>query len=107
MVFWICMLADTWIHVKTSRRRFTRGVVNPIGSTTTTKMETFTDVTDRAGVGDTGLCLGTVWGDYDDDGYPDLYVVNDFGRKTLYHNNGNGTFTDVTVHSNMLDYGRV
>jgi hypothetical protein len=66
---------------------------------------TFTDVTDRAGVGDTGLCLGSVWGDYDDDGYPDLYVVNDFGRKTLYHNNRNGTFTDVTVQSNTLDYG--
>ena len=49
---------------------------------------TFTNVTEKAGVGDTGLCLGTVWGDYDDDGYPDLYVVNDFGRKTLYHNNG-------------------
>ncbi len=66
---------------------------------------TFTDVTDQAGVGDTGLCLGTVWGDYDNDRYPDLYVVNDFGRKTLYHNNRNGTFTDVTVKSGTLDYG--
>ena len=37
-----------------------------------------------------------MWGDYDNDGYLDLYVVNDFGRKTLYHNNRNGTFTDVT-----------
>jgi hypothetical protein len=66
---------------------------------------TFTDVTAKAGVGDTGLCLGTVWADYDDDGYPDLYVVNDFGRKTLFHNNRNGTFTDVTVASGTLDYG--
>ncbi|HEY3132581.1 MAG TPA: CRTAC1 family protein [Acidobacteriota bacterium] len=66
---------------------------------------TFTNVTQKAGVGDTGLCLGSVWGDYDDDGFPDLYVANDFGRKTLYHNNGNGTFTDVTVRSNTLDYG--
>jgi len=66
---------------------------------------TFTNVTEKAGVGDTGLCLGTVWGDYDNDGYPDLYVVNDFGRKTLYHNERNGTFTDVTVHSGTLDYG--
>jgi hypothetical protein len=66
---------------------------------------TFTDVTAKAGVGDTGLCLGSVWGDYDDDGRPDLYVVNDFGRKTLYHNNGDGTFTDVTVASGTLDYG--
>jgi hypothetical protein len=66
---------------------------------------TFTNVTEKAGVGDPGLCLGTVWGDYDDDGYPDLFVANDFGRKTLYHNNRNGTFTDVTVKSNALAYG--
>jgi hypothetical protein len=66
---------------------------------------TFTNVTDTAQVGDTGLCLGTVFGDYDDDGFPDLYVVNDFGRKTLYHNNRNGTFSDVTVKSGTLAYG--
>ena len=66
---------------------------------------TFTNVTEKAGVGDPGLCLGTVWGDYDDDGYPDLYVVNDFGRNTLFHNNRNGTFTDVTVKSGTLAYG--
>ena len=66
---------------------------------------TFTNVTERAGVGETGLCLGTVFGDYDGDGYLDIYVVNDFGRKTLYHNNRNGTFTDVTVKSGTLAYG--
>jgi hypothetical protein len=66
---------------------------------------TFTDVTKKAGVGDPGLCLGSVWGDYDNDGWPDLYVVNDFGRKTLFHNNHDGTFSDVTVHAGTLDYG--
>ncbi len=66
---------------------------------------TFTNVTEKAGVGEVGLCLGTVWGDYDNDGFLDLYVVNDFGRKTLYHNNRDGTFTDVTVASGTLDYG--
>ncbi len=66
---------------------------------------TFTNVTQQAGVGEHGLCLGVVWGDYNDDGYPDLYVVNDFGRKTLYRNNRNGTFTDVTVKSRTLAYG--
>ena len=66
---------------------------------------TFTNVTEKAGVGELGLCLGTVFGDYDDDGYPDLYVVNDFGRKTLYHNNRDGSFTDVTVKSGTLAYG--
>jgi hypothetical protein len=65
----------------------------------------FTNVTEQAGVGEIGLCLGSVFGDYDNDGWPDLYVVNDFGRKTLYRNNRNGTFTDVTVTSGTLDYG--
>ena len=65
----------------------------------------FTDVTDRAGVGEIGLCLGSVFGDYDDDGDPDLYVVNDFGRKTFYRNEGDGTFRDVTVASGTLAYG--
>ena len=66
---------------------------------------TFTNVTVEAGVGDPGLCLGTVFGDYDDDGYADLFVVNDFGRSTLYHNERNGTFTDVTVKAGTLAYG--
>jgi len=66
---------------------------------------TFTNVTEKAGVGEIGLCLGTVFGDYNDDGYPDLYVVNDFGRKTLYRNNRDGTFTDVTVPTGTLAYG--
>jgi hypothetical protein len=66
---------------------------------------TFTNVTETAGVGDTGLCLGSAWGDYDDDGDADLYVANDFGRSTLYRNEGNGTFTDVTVDAGTLAYG--
>ena len=65
----------------------------------------FADVTEEAGVGDTGLCLGTVFGDYDDDGDPDLLVVNDFGRSTLYRNEGDGVFTDVTVDAGTLAYG--
>jgi hypothetical protein len=66
---------------------------------------TFTNVTKQAGVGEIGLCLGTVFGDYDNDGKLDLYVVNDFGRNTLYHNRGDGTFEDVTIAANALAYG--
>jgi hypothetical protein len=66
---------------------------------------TFTNVTEEAGVGDTGLCLGSAFGDYDDDGWPDLYVANDFGRKTLYRNRGDGTFDDVTTETGTLAYG--
>jgi len=55
----------------------------------------FTDVTEKAGVGDTGYGLGVAVGDYDNDGYSDIYV-NNWGPNVLYRNNGNGTFTDVT-----------
>ena len=56
---------------------------------------TFSDVSDAANVPGTGYGLGCVWGDYDNDGHPDLFVTQ-FGRNVLHHNNGNGTFTDVT-----------
>jgi hypothetical protein len=55
----------------------------------------FTDVTDEAGVGDTGFGLGVAAADYDNDGDQDLYV-NNYGPNVLYRNNGDGTFTDVT-----------
>ena len=56
---------------------------------------TFTDVTEKAGVPGTGYGLGCVWGDFNNDGFPDLFVTQ-YGRNVLYRNNGNGTFTDVT-----------
>src|SRR5437868_1959163 len=56
---------------------------------------TFTDVTEKAGVSGGGFGMGVAVGDYDRDGFPDLYVTQ-YGRSILYHNNGNGTFTDVT-----------
>jgi hypothetical protein len=57
---------------------------------------TFEDVTDRAGVGNAGfMCKGATWGDYDGDGYPDLYLANINGPPRLFHNNRDGTFTDV------------
>ena len=55
----------------------------------------FTDVTQAAGLGDTNYHLGVCVGDYNNDGYPDIYL-NNFGPNILYRNNGNGTFTDVT-----------
>jgi hypothetical protein len=56
---------------------------------------TFEDVTARAGVGATAFTKGVTFGDYDNDGYPDLYVSNMFGDNVLYHNNRDGTFTNV------------
>ena len=56
---------------------------------------TFTDVSEKAGVAAGGFGQGVAVGDYDGDGFPDLYVTQ-YGRSILYHNNGDGTFTDVT-----------
>ena len=59
----------------------------------------FTDVTEQAGLanaGDGNYGMGVAVGDYDNDGYPDLYVTS-YGKNILYHNNGDGTFTDVTA----------
>ncbi|HEY5078826.1 MAG TPA: CRTAC1 family protein, partial [Opitutaceae bacterium] len=57
---------------------------------------TFTNVTDRAGISGPGQGHSATWWDYDNDGWPDLYVANDFGTPDkLYRNNGDGTFTDI------------
>ncbi|HEY2457364.1 MAG TPA: CRTAC1 family protein [Candidatus Acidoferrum sp.] len=67
----------------------------------------FTDVTEQAGLanaGDTNYGMGVAVGDYDNDGYPDIYVTN-FGKNILYHNNGNGTFTDVTAKAGVAAGG--
>jgi enediyne biosynthesis protein E4 len=63
---------------------------------------TFTDVTDKAGVGDVGWGMGAAVGDYNNDGFDDLYVTC-FGGNHLYKNNGNGTFTDVTKTAGVSD----
>ena len=65
---------------------------------------TFTDVTEKAGVPGNAYGLGCVWGDYDNDGFPDLYVTQ-YGKNILYHNNGNGTFTDVTDKAGVGGHG--
>ncbi len=68
---------------------------------------TFRDVTAQSGLSQNNtrysFCCG--WGDYNRDGWPDLYVVNDFGRKNLYRNNGDGTFTDVAPQAGVEDVG--
>jgi enediyne biosynthesis protein E4 len=56
----------------------------------------FKDVTDKAGLAGTGYDVGVAIGDYDNDGYEDIFLAG-VHRNTLYHNNGDGTFTDVTA----------
>jgi len=63
---------------------------------------TFTDVTDKAGVGDIGFGMGVAVGDYNNDGFEDLYITC-LGPNHLFKNNGNGTFTDVTLKAGVSD----
>jgi hypothetical protein len=67
---------------------------------------TFADVTEKAGIDpDRYFGLGVVMGDYDHDGHLDIYVANDSTPSSLYHNNGDGTFTDVGVESGVAYSG--
>jgi len=63
---------------------------------------TFTDVTDKAGVATPCFAMGGAVGDYDNDGWPDLYVTC-LGGNVLYHNNGDGSFTDVSKKAGVAD----
>src|SRR5256714_9489359 len=65
---------------------------------------TFTDVTQKAGVPGNAYGMGIAVGDYDADGFPDLYVTQ-YPRSILYHNNGDGTFTDVTAKTGVAAPG--
>lgn len=59
---------------------------------------TFEDVSVKAGIADShGKALGVAFADFDNDGWPDIFVANDSVRQTLYHNKGNGTFEDVAI----------
>jgi hypothetical protein len=62
---------------------------------------TFTDVTDKAGVANERWGFGVAIGDYDNDGWPDIYVAN-YGKNRLYHNNHDGTFTDVAEKAGVI-----
>ncbi len=63
---------------------------------------TFSDVTARSGLNSKCFAMGGAVGDYDNDGWPDLYLTC-FGGNVLYHNNGDGTFTDVTAKAGVAD----
>jgi hypothetical protein len=66
---------------------------------------TFTDITRKVGLVHTGWGQGVCVGDYDNDGFEDLYVTY-YGKNVLYHNNGNGTFTDVSEQAGVAGSGK-
>ena len=94
------------IYFVNGRDRYDRGIVAANALYRNNGDGTFTDMTAHAGVPGTGYGMGCVWGDYDNDGFPDLFV-SQYGRNVLYHNNGNGTFTDVTDKAGVagMDFG--
>ncbi len=68
---------------------------------------TFEDVTVSSGIDQNNnrYSFACAWNDFDQDGHPDLYVANDFGRKNLYRNRGDGTFTDMSATLGVEDPG--
>ena len=66
---------------------------------------TFTDVTAKSGILHSGWGQGVCVGDYDNDGFDDIYITS-FGKNVLYHNNGNGTFTDVSEKAGVATNGK-
>lgn len=68
---------------------------------------TFEDVTESSGMNrnNNRFTFACGWCDYNNDGWPDLYVANDFGRKNFYRNNGDGTFSDIAEEAGVADYG--
>jgi tetratricopeptide (TPR) repeat protein len=64
---------------------------------------TFTEVTEAAGLSTIWPTIGAAWGDYNNDGYPDLFLSNAMGRSQLFRNNGDGTFTDVSAAAGVAE----
>jgi hypothetical protein len=93
---------DGWqdIYFVNGRDRYNRGINVRNALYQNNRDGTFSDVTDKVGVPGTGYGLGCVWGDYDNDGFPDLFVTQ-YGKNVLYHNNGDGTFTDATDNAGV------
>jgi len=64
---------------------------------------TFTEVSEQAGLSTFHPTIGSTWGDYNNDGYPDLFLSSGLGRSQLFRNNGDGTFTDVSREAGLDD----
>ena len=65
---------------------------------------TFTEVTEPAGLRSNFTTIGSAWGDYNNDGFPDLFLSSGLGRPLLFRNNGDGTFKDVSVEAGFTDF---
>ncbi|HEX4164446.1 MAG TPA: CRTAC1 family protein [Bryobacteraceae bacterium] len=97
---------DGWLDIFTLSG--TRFEGSPSGTTNrlykNNRDGTFTDITEKAGLVKEGWASAVTIGDYDNDGFEDLFITY-YGQNILYHNNGNGTFSDVTENSGLLHEG--
>jgi enediyne biosynthesis protein E4 len=93
---------DGWMDVFILSGRHLEGVVpgNSNRLYHNNRDGTFTDVTEKAGLMDSGWAMGVCVGDYNNDGFEDLFLTY-YGQNRLYHNNGDGTFTDVTENAGL------
>ncbi len=98
---------DGWLDIFTLSGTRLEG--DPAGATNrlykNNRDGTFSDVTEKAGLTKVGWASAVTVGDYDNDGFDDLFVTY-WGQNILYHNNGNGTFTDVTEKAGLLHAGK-
>jgi enediyne biosynthesis protein E4 len=97
---------DGWLDIYLVNSPTVATAANPAGARSALWRNnhdgTFSDVTERAGVGYPGWAMGVATGDYDNDGWEDLYITC-FGPNHLFRNNGDGTFTDVTSRAGVGD----
>ena len=97
---------DGWLDIYITNSLTVETVNNPRSSRSALYHNngdgTFTDVTEKSGLAYPGWAMGVTTGDYDADGWPDVYVTC-LGPNHLYHNNGDGTFTDVTQKTGVDD----
>jgi hypothetical protein len=96
---------DGWLDLYVGSEADDDGVAYPSRLFHSRGDGTFEEVAEKAGVENFRMAKGVAWGDYDGDGYPDLYVSN-IGSNRLYHNNRDGTFTDVAASAGVAGLGK-
>lgn len=92
---------DGWLDLFIGHEEYLNGKPHPSALYHNNHDGTFTDVAPKLGMDKLGMVKGVAWGDYDNDGFPDLYVSRNGQPNILFHNNHDGTFTDVTAKAGV------
>jgi hypothetical protein len=94
---------DGWLDLFVGHEEYLNGKPHPSALYHNNHDGTFTDVAPKLGLDRLGMVKGSAWGDYDNDGWPDLYISRNGQPNLLYHNNHDGTFTDVTKKAGVAE----